>query len=73
VGVGVGALCDCVPRVCGGGGDCAGGNVPLGAVPALSWCKEVSLGGIHNIIIICIGIYIKHSNLRACRYRHRYA
>jgi len=28
---------DCVPRVCGGGGGCAGGGVPLGAVPALSW------------------------------------
>jgi len=27
-------------------GDCAGGDVPLGAVPALSWWGEVSLGGI---------------------------
>jgi len=45
---GVGALWDCVPRVCGGGGGCAGGGVPLGAVPALSWCGEVSLGGIHS-------------------------
>jgi len=27
---GVGALWDCVPRVCGGGGGCAGGGVPLG-------------------------------------------
>jgi len=36
---------DCVPRVCGGGGGCAGGGVPLGAVPVLSWCGEVSLGG----------------------------
>ena len=25
---------------------CAGGGVPLGAVPALSWCREVSLGSI---------------------------
>jgi len=47
---GVGAPWDCVPRVCGGGGGCAGGGVPLGAVPALSWCGEVSLGGIHIII-----------------------
>ena len=43
--MGVGALWDCVPRVCGGGGGCAGGGVPLGAVLALSWCGEVSLGG----------------------------
>jgi len=43
---GVGALWDCVPRVCGGGGGCAGGGVPLGVVPALSWCGEVSLEGI---------------------------
>jgi len=27
----------CVPPVCGGGGGCAGGGVPLGAVPVLSW------------------------------------
>ena len=33
---GVGALWECVPRVCGGGGGCAGGGVPLGAVPELS-------------------------------------
>jgi len=26
---GVGALWDCAPRVCGGGGGCAGGDVPL--------------------------------------------
>ena len=44
------ALWDCVPRVCGGGGGCAGGGVPLRAVPALSWCGEVSLGGKHIII-----------------------
>jgi len=43
-GQGVGALWDCVPRICGGGGGCAGGGVPLGAVPVLSWCGEVSLG-----------------------------
>jgi hypothetical protein len=47
---GVGALWDCVPRVCGGGGDCASGGVPLESVPALSWCGEVSLGGKHIII-----------------------
>ena len=67
---GVGALWDCVPRVCGSGGaalaaaaaalavasvsaaaladataaGCAGGGVPLGAVPVLSWCGKVSLG-----------------------------
>ena len=44
-------LWGCVPRVCGGKGGCAGGGVPLGAVPALSWCGEVSLGGILIIII----------------------
>ena len=48
----VDALWDCAPRVCGGGGGCAGVGVPLGAVPALSWCGEVSLGGI--LIIECV-------------------
>jgi len=33
---GVGVLWDCVPRVGGGGGGCASGGVPLGAVPVLS-------------------------------------
>jgi len=33
---GVGALWDCAPRVCGVGGGCAGGGVPLGCVPVLS-------------------------------------
>jgi len=47
---GVGALWDCVPRVCGSGGGCAGGSVPLGAVPALFWCGEVSFWGKHIII-----------------------
>jgi len=28
----------------------AGSGVPLVAVPALSWCREVSLRGIHIII-----------------------
>jgi len=41
---GVDALWDCVPRVCGGGGGCAGGGVPVGAVPALSWWGGVSRG-----------------------------
>jgi len=33
---GVGALWDCVPRICGGEGGCDGGGVSLGPVPALS-------------------------------------
>jgi len=41
---GVSALWDCVPHVGSGGGGCAGGGVPLGAVPVLSWCGEVCLG-----------------------------
>jgi len=46
---GVCALWDCVPRVCGGGGSCAGGGVPLGAVPVLSWCGEMSrLSGVND-------------------------
>jgi len=47
---GVGALWDCVSRVCGGGGGCAGGGVPLGAGPC---CPDVGrcLSGV-NIIII---------------------
>jgi len=36
---------------------CAGGGVPLGAVPALSWRGEMFLGGIHIIIIIIIASY----------------
>ena len=32
------------------GGGYAGGGVPLGAVLALFWCGEVSLGGKHSII-----------------------
>ena len=50
-------LWDCVSRVCGGGGGCAGGGVPLGAVLMLSWCAEVSLGG----ILISIGVNLKFS------------
>jgi len=46
----VGALWDCVLRLCGGGGGCAGGGVPLGDVLALSWCGEVSFRGILLII-----------------------
>jgi len=41
---GVGALWDCVPHVYGGGGGCACSGVPLGVVPVLSWCGEVSQG-----------------------------
>jgi len=37
----------CSPCLDGEGG-CAGGGVPLGAVPVLSWCGEVSLGGIQS-------------------------
>jgi len=48
---GVGALWDCVPRVTGCEDGCAGGGVPLGAVLALSWCGELSLGGKHSVII----------------------
>ena len=33
------------------GGGCAGGGVPLGAVPALSWFGVVFRGGTHIIII----------------------
>jgi len=44
------ALWDCAPLVCGGEGG-AGGGVPLGAGPALSWCGEVCLGGKHIITL----------------------
>jgi len=37
-------LCFSCLRYSGGG--CAGGGVPLGAVPVLSWCGEVSLAGV---------------------------
>jgi len=40
---GVGVLWDCGFRVCGGGGGCVGGGVPLGAVAAPSCYVEVSL------------------------------
>ena len=50
-----GGLSDCVSHVCGGEGGCAGDGVPLGAVPVLSWCGEVSLGG--YTIIITAGSY----------------
>jgi len=43
----------CVSRVCGGGCGCAGGVVPLGAVPVLSWCGEVSLGGKESSSSMC--------------------
>ena len=46
---GVGALWNCVSRVCGGGGGCAGGGVPLGAGPCCPDVgREVSLGGKHH-------------------------
>ena len=45
---------DCVPRVCRGGGGCAGGGVPLGAVPVLSWCGEVSPGGIQSSSLVFV-------------------
>jgi len=51
---GVGALRDYVPRVCGGGGGCAGGGVPLEAVLALSWWGKVSIGDIHIIIVFVV-------------------
>ena len=49
---GVGALWDCVSCVCGGGGGCAGGGVPLGAGPC---CPDVGrcLSGV-NIIIVTV-------------------
>jgi len=49
---GVGALWDCVSRVCGGGGGCASGGVPLGAGPC---CPDVGrcLSGVNIIIIMC--------------------
>jgi len=40
---GVGALWDCVPMSAVVWA--ADGGVPLGAVPVLSWCGQVSLGG----------------------------
>jgi len=45
------ALWDCVSRVCGSGGGCAGGGVPLGADPC---CPDVGrcLSGVN--IIICV-------------------
>ena len=49
---GVGALWDCASRVCGGGGGCAGGGVPLGAGPC---CPDVGrcLSGVNIIITNC--------------------
>jgi len=46
----VGALWDCVPRVCGGGGGCAGGGVPLCVRTVLVW--EVSLEGKHILRVV---------------------
>jgi len=63
---GVGALWDCVPRVCGGGGGCADGGVPLGAVPVLSWCGAVSLSGV-KISSRTRAARVNPSNLRSLR------
>ena len=38
-------------------GDCAGGGVPLGAVPALSWCGEASLGDYISANTFCVCVY----------------
>ena len=49
------ARCGTVFPVSGGGrGGCPGGGVPLRAVLVLSWCGEVSLGGILIIIIASV-------------------
>jgi len=40
------------------GGGCAGGGVPLGPVFALSWCGEVSLGSIRNIVATSLTWYL---------------
>jgi len=66
----VGALWDCVPRVCGGGVGCASGGVPLGAVPAaLSWSGEVSLGAKHQERQQCVSYGDGH--VEACYGRMR--
>ena len=39
--VSVGALWDCISRVCGCGGGCVGGRVPLRAVRPRSWYDQV--------------------------------
>ena len=50
---GVGALWDCVSRVCGGRGGCAGGGVPLGAGPC---CPDVGrcLSGVNIILTLTL-------------------
>jgi len=70
---GIGALWDYVLRVCGGGGGCAGGGVPLGAVPALSWCGEVSLGGIQKRFTVVDSYVWCGGSQRAWRCSTRYA
>jgi len=64
---GVGALCDCVSRVCGGGGGCAGSGVPLGAGPC---CPDVGrcLSGVNikgtrahtqrELIYVCMCMFL---------------
>ena len=54
---GVGALWDCVSRVCGGGGGCAGGGVPLGAGPC---CPDVGrcLSGVLLLLLHYIIYFI---------------
>jgi len=61
----VGALWDCVSRVSGGGGGCAGGGVPLGSGPC---CLDVGrcLSGVNIIITdtyihMYVGVYIYRS------------
>jgi len=65
VGNRVGALWDCVSRVCSGGGGCAGGGAPLGAGPC---CPDVGrcLSGVSIIIIIDATCYC-YCLLRALR------
>jgi len=60
---------DCVHRVCGGGGGCAGGGVPLGAVPVLSWFGEVSLGSINQSIKI---LKEPHTSTREATSQHHH-
>jgi len=53
---GVVTLWDCVPRVCGGGGGCAGSDLPVGAVPALSGVGRCLSG-----VYISSSLFFKYS------------